>query len=165
MYIKYELNIFYLYIYIFFNILSDCNVYNLTPNTRGLIDAVGTPGGIHQLPQIQPRFDIPHGNTQGYSTYRLPQPQEYVNHSVSVIDKPSPTSNHSSPTNNYSQPLNTPIPQSVTSPMSCSTDICQKTHSPNQSNESVNLSQRNGSMSMPTHVMIPGPSRTPYKVI
>ncbi|XP_060863445.1 carbohydrate-responsive element-binding protein isoform X1 [Metopolophium dirhodum] len=142
---------------------SDCNVYNLTPNTRGLIDAVGTPGGIHQLPQIQPRFDIPHGNTQGYSTYRLPQPQEYVNHSVSVMDKPSPTSNQPSPTNNYSQPLNTPIPQSVTSPMACSTDLCQKTHSPNQSNESVNLSQRNGSMSMPTHVMIPGPSRTPYK--
>lgn len=49
--------------------------------------------------------------------------------------------------------------------MVCSTDLCQKTHSPNQSNESVNLSQRNGSMSMPTHAMIPGPSRTPYKVI
>jgi len=49
--------------------------------------------------------------------------------------------------------------------MACSTDLCQKTHPPNQSNESVNMSQRNGSMPMPTHVMIPGPSRTPYKVI
>uniref|UniRef100_A0A2S2Q9W8 MLX-interacting protein n=1 Tax=Sipha flava TaxID=143950 RepID=A0A2S2Q9W8_9HEMI len=145
---------------------SDCNVYNLTPNTRGLLDAVGTPGGIHQLPQIQPRFDIPHGNTQGYSTYRLPQTQEYINHHP-VMDKPSPPSNQPSPTNNYSQPLITPIPQSLsisTSPMTCSTDLCQKTHSPNQTNESINLSQRNGSMSMPAHVMIPGPSRTPYKV-
>lgn len=80
------------------------------------------------------------------------------------MDKPSPTSNQPSPTNNYSQPLNTPIPQSLTtSPM---TDLCQKTHSPNQSTESVNLPQRNGgSMSMPPHSMIPGPSRTPYKVI
>ncbi|VVC27899.1 Hypothetical protein CINCED_3A007134 [Cinara cedri] len=144
---------------------SDCNVYNLTPNTRGLLDAVATPGGIHQLPQIQPRFDIPNGNIQSYSTYRFPQtPQEYVNHSV--MDKPSPPSNQPSPTNNYSQPLITPIPQSLTiptSPMACSTDLCQKTHSPNQCNESVNLSQRNGTMSMPTHAMIPGPSRTPYK--
>lgn len=142
-------------------------MYNLTPNTRGLLDAVGTPGGIHQLPQIQPRFDIPHGNNQGYSTYRVPQSQEYASHSV--MDKPSPPSNQPSPTNNYSQPLITPIPQSLTistSPMACNTEICQKTHSPNhQSNESVNLSQRNGSMLMPTHAMIPGPSRTPYKVI
>lgn len=84
------------------------------------------------------------------------------------MNKPSPPSNQPSPTN-YSQPLITPIPQSLTistSPMACSTDICQKTHSPNQSNESVNLSQRNGSiMSLPTQTMIPGPSRTPYKVI
>lgn len=141
-------------------------MYNLTPNTRGLLDAIGTPGGIHQLPQIQPRFDIPHNNTQGYSSYRHPQTQEYVNHSV--MDKPSPPSNQLSPTNNYSQPLITPIPQSLTistSPMTCSTDICQKIHSPNQPNESVNLSQRNGPMLMPTHTMIPGPSRTPYKVI
>lgn len=84
------------------------------------------------------------------------------------MDKPSPPSNQPSPTNNYNQPLITPIPQSLTistSPMACSTDLCQKTHSPNQSNESINLSQRNGSMSIPTHAMIPGPSRTPYKVI
>lgn len=141
-------------------------MYNLTPNTRGLLDAVGTPGGIHQLPQIQPRFDIPNGNNQAYSTYRLPQTQEYMNHSV--MNKPSPPSNQPSPTNNYNQPLITPIPQSLsTSPMACSTDLCQKTHSSNQSNESVNLSQRNinGSMSIPPHAMIPGPSRTPYKVI
>lgn len=84
------------------------------------------------------------------------------------MDKPSPPSNQLSPTNNYSQPLITPIPQSSTiptSPMACSTDHCQKIHSPNQSNESVNLSQRNGSILIPTHAMIPGPSRTPYKVI
>lgn len=142
-------------------------MYNLTPNTRGLLDAVGTPGGIHQLPHIQPRFDIPHGNTQGYSTYRLPQTQEYVNHPI--MDKPSPPSNQPSPTNNYNQSLITPIPQSLTistSPLTCSTELCQKTHSPNQP-ESVNLSQRNvnGSMPMPPHAMIPGPSRTPYKVI
>jgi len=50
--------------------------------------------------------------------------------------------------------------------MACNTDLCQKTHSPNLSNESINLSQRNGgSMLMPTHAMIPGSSRTPYKVI
>lgn len=143
-------------------------MYNLlTPNTRGLLDAVGTPGGIHQLPQIQPRFDIPHSNSQSYSTYRPPPSHEYVSHSV--IDKQSPPSNLTSPTNNYSQPLITPIPQSLnisTSPMACSTDICQKTHSPNVSNESGNLSQRNdGSMLIPTNAMIPGSSRTPYKVI
>lgn len=145
-------------------------MYNLlTPNTRGLLDAVGTPGGIHQLPQIQPRFDIPHTNTQSYSTYRPPpQSQEYVNHSI--IDKPSSSSNQPSPTNNYNQSLiTTPISQSLnmsTSPISCNVDLCQKNHSPNQSNESIHLSQRNGnSMLMPTHAMIPGPSRTPYKVI
>lgn len=143
-------------------------MYNLlTPNTRGLLDAVGTPGGIHQLPQIQPKFDIPHANTQGYSNYRPPQSQEYVSHSI--MDKPSPPSNQPSPTNNYSQSLITPIPPSLnipTSPMACSTDLCQKTHSPNHSNEPVSLSQRNGgSMLMPAHAMIPGTSRTPYKVI
>lgn len=142
-------------------------MYLLTPNTRGLLDAVGTPGGIHQLPQIQPRFDIPHANTQSYSTYRPPQSQEYVSHSI--IDKPSSSSNQPSSTNNYNQPLITPISQSLnmsTSSMACNTNLCQTTHSPNQSNESINLSQRNGSsMLMPTHIMIPGPSRTPYKVI
>ncbi|XP_050436877.1 carbohydrate-responsive element-binding protein isoform X2 [Adelges cooleyi] len=147
---------------------SDCNVYNLTPNTRGLLDAVGTPGGIHQLPQIQPRFDIPHGNhAHGYSTYRH-QGQEYGNHTV--MDKTPPSSNQPSPpTNNYTQPIIAPIPQALaipSSPMTCSSDLCHKTLSPIHNNEStINLAQRNmdTSVSIPSHAIIPGPARTPYK--
>ncbi|XP_050536915.1 MLX-interacting protein isoform X2 [Daktulosphaira vitifoliae] len=145
---------------------SDCNMYNLTPNTRGLLDAVGTPGGIHQLPQIQPRFDIPHNNhSHGYSTYRHPQNQEYNNHTV--LNKTPPTNNQPSPPTNYTQPIITPSPQTHSlspSSITCNSDICQKTRSSNQSNESINLSQRSDtSITIPPHAMIPGPSRTPYK--